>query len=111
MDHILRQIFKIVFSIHFQKNHGEKDVNLSIWICVNKTENRIAFKIETRFYIVFLTSETKKLLGSTKSKITKTKNCENVSNLKNTELILVHCNVANNNYWQNSEVLYTFVPK
>ena len=111
MDHILCRIFKIVYSIHLQKNHGEKDANSSIRICVNKTENRIAFKIQTRFYHVFLTSETKKLLGSTKSKITKNKNCEHVSNLENTELILVHCNVANNNYWQNSEVLYTFVPK
>ena len=71
-------------------------------------ENRIAFKIELR---IFLTSETKKLLGSTKSKITKNKNCENVSNWENTKLILVHGNVTNNNYWQNSEVLYKFVPK
>ena len=61
-------------------------------------EYRIAFKIETRFYLVFLTSKTKKLFGSTKSKVTKNKNCENVSNLENTELILVHCYVANNNY-------------
>ena len=43
-------------------------------------ENRIAFKIELRLSCIFLTSETKKLLGSTKSKITKNKNCENVSN-------------------------------
>ena len=109
-------IFCVRFSILFwvciyKKQHGEKDVNSSIGICINKMEYRIAFKIETRFYLVFLTSKTKKLLGSTKSKITKNKNCENVSNLENTELILVHCNVANNNYWQNSEVLYTFVPK
>ena len=60
--------------------------------------NRIAFKIETRFYFAFLTSKNKKLLRSTKSKINKNKNCENVSNLENTELILVHCNVDNNNY-------------
>ena len=111
MDQILCQIFKIILSIHLQKKHGEKDVNSPIGICLNKMENRIAFKIKTRFYYVFLTSETKKLLGSTKSKITKNKNCENVSNLENTELILVHCNVVNNNYWKKSEVLYTFVPK
>ena len=95
----------------YKKKHGEKDVNSPIGICLNKMENRIALKIKTRFYYVFLTSETKKLLGSTKSKITKNKNCENVSNLENTELILVHCNVVNNNYWKKSEVLYTFVPK
>ena len=51
-----------------------------------------------------------KLLGSTKSKITKYKNGENVSYLEITELVLIHCNVVNNSYLQNSRVLYTFVP-
>ena len=51
-----------------------------------------------------------KLLGSTKSKITKYKNGENVSYLEITELVLIHCNVVNNSYIQNSRVLYTFVP-
>ena len=79
-DHILCQIFKIILGKHLQKKHGEKDVNSSIGIWINKMENRIAFKIELRLSCIFLTSETKKLLGSTKSKITKNKNCENVSN-------------------------------
>ena len=43
-------------------------------------------------------SETIKLLGSTKSKITKNENAENVPNLETTELVLVHCNIVNNNY-------------
>ena len=51
-----------------------------------------------------------KLLGSTKSKITKYKNGENVSYLEITELVLIHCNVVNNSYLQNSRILYTFVP-
>ena len=51
-----------------------------------------------------------KLLGSTKSKITKYKNGENVSYLEITELVLIHCNVVNNSCLQNSRVLYTFVP-
>ena len=50
-----------------------------------------------------------KLLGSTKSKITKDKNGENVPHLEITEVILVHCNIVNNNYQQDSRVLYTFV--
>ena len=50
-----------------------------------------------------------KLLGSTKSKITKDKNGENVSYLETTEVILVYCNI-NNDYQQNSKVLYTFIP-
>ena len=51
-----------------------------------------------------------KLLGSTKSKITKNENGENVSNLESTEALLVHFNIVNNNHQQNSRVLYTFVP-
>ena len=52
-----------------------------------------------------------KLLENTKTKITDAENGENVSNLEITEVVLVHCNIANNNYQQNSRVLYTFVPK
>ena len=51
-----------------------------------------------------------KLLGSTESEITKDKNCENVPHLEITEVILVHCNIFNNDYQQDSGVLYTFVP-
>ena len=50
-----------------------------------------------------------KLLGSTKSKITKDKNDENVPNLELVELVLIHCNIVNNNYQQNSRIVYTFV--
>ena len=51
-----------------------------------------------------------KLLGSTKSKITKDENGENVPHLEITEVILVHCNIVNNHYQQNLRVLYTYVP-
>ena len=54
--------------------------------------------------------ERMKLLGSNKSKITKDKNGENVPNLEVTEVVLVHCNIANNDYQQDSRVLYTFIP-
>ena len=52
-----------------------------------------------------------KLLGNTKSKITKDKNGENVPHLEIVELVLVHCNLVNNDYQQDSRILYTFVPK
>ena len=51
-----------------------------------------------------------KLLGSTKSKITKDKNGENFPYLEIAEVVLIHCNVVNNSYQQNSKVLYRFVP-
>ena len=92
------------------KKHGEKTVNHSIKIYANKIKNGITFKIKTGCYHEFLTPETMKLLGSTKSKITKDKNGENVLYLEITEEVLIHCNVVNNSYQQNSRVLYTFVP-
>ena len=52
-----------------------------------------------------------KLLGSTENKITKDKNGENVPHLEIVEVVLVHCNISNNDYQQDSRVLYTFVPK
>ena len=51
-----------------------------------------------------------KLLGSTENKITKDKNSENVPHLKIAEVVLVHCNIFNNDYQQDSRVLNTFVP-
>ena len=60
------------------KKHGEKIVNPSIRICINKIENRMMFKIKTRYYLERLTPETMKLLRSTKSKITKNENGESI---------------------------------
>ena len=88
---------------------GKKTVNLSIRIYTNKIENRITFKIKRGYYLELLTPETVKLRASTKSKISKDKNNEIVPYLKITEVVLIHCNVVNNSYQQNSRVLYTFV--
>ena len=51
-----------------------------------------------------------KSFGSTESKITKDKNDENMPHLEVVELVLLHCNLANNDYQQDSRILYTFVP-
>ena len=51
-----------------------------------------------------------KLLGSTKIKITNDENGENVPHLELAEVVSVHCNIVNNDYRQDSKVLYTFVP-
>ena len=72
---------------------------------LNKIENRITFKIKTGYYFEF--SKTMKLLGSTRSKITKN---ENVPNLEITKVVLVHFNIVNNDYQHDSRVLYTFIP-
>ena len=107
MNDILYQIFKII--LNNLKKHGERTDNPSIRIYVNKIENRITFKTKAEHYLELFTSETIKLLVSTKSKIAKNKNGENVPYLKITEVVLVHCNIANNDYQQDSRVLHIFV--
>ena len=48
--------------------------------------------------------------GSTENKTTKDKNSENVPHLEITEVVLVHSDIVDNDYQQDSRVLYTFVP-
>ena len=103
MDHIQYQTFKIILSI-FLRNSENVD-NPSIKIYVNKIENRVTFKIKNGYYLELLTSETMKLLGSTESKITKDRSGENVPHLEIVELVLIHCNLVNNNFQQNSRIL------
>ena len=84
--------------------------NPSVKIYVNKIENRFTFRIRNGYRLELLTPETIKLLGSTENKITKDKNSKNVPHLEITEVVLVHCNIVNNDSQQDSGVLYTFVP-
>ena len=51
-----------------------------------------------------------KLLGSTKKDIDQDKDGKNVLKLESLEVVLVHCNLVNNNYQQTSKILFTFVP-
>ena len=92
------------------KKHGEDIDKPSVQIYVNKIENRVTFKIKNGYSLELLTPETMKLLGSTENKIRKDKNGENISHLEITKVVLVHCNFVNNEYQQDSKVLYTFVP-
>ena len=51
-----------------------------------------------------------KLLGSAKKDVAPDKDGEDVPKLESVEVVLVHCNLVNNNYQQESKVLFTFVP-
>ena len=95
---------------YIMKKHGEDIDKPSVMIYVNKIENRVTFKIKSGHSLELLSPETMKSLGSTENKITKDKNGENVPHLEITEVVLVHCNIVNNNYQHDSRVLYTFVP-
>ena len=96
MYDMMYQMFKITMNIY--KKHETVTDNTSIMGYINKIENRVTLKIKTGYYFEFLMSETMKLLGSTKSKITKDKNGENVPYLEITEGVLAHCNIVNNDY-------------
>ena len=91
------------------KKHGESVDKPSVQIYVNKIENRVTLKIKNGYSLKLLTPETMKLLGNTENEITKDKDGENVPHLEITEVILVHCNIVNSDYQQDSRVLYTFV--
>ena len=92
------------------KKHGEDIDKPSVQIYVNKIENRVTFKIKNGYSLELLTPETMKLLESTENEITKDKNDENLPHLEITEVVLVQCNIVNNDYQQDSRVLYAFVP-
>ena len=81
-----------------------------ILIYVNAINDRMTFKIKSGYKLELLSKETMKLLGSTSYIIDNDKNSEVVPKLKNVDLVMVHCNLVNNNYQQDSRVLYTFVP-
>ena len=87
----------IIFWVYFKKLWENID-NPSITIYVNKIENRTTFKIITGYYLELLTPETMKLVGSTENKITKDKSSESVPHLEIIEVVLVHCNIVNNDY-------------
>ena len=73
--------------------------NPAIRMYVNKTENRITFRIRTVYYLELLTSVAMKLLGGTKkSKITRDENGQNVPYLEIPEVVLV---IVNNDYLEN----------
>ena len=87
-EYILKNIEKV--------NYNNKP---SIKTYINIMENRITFKIKTGYYLELLSPET---LATTKSEIIKNKN---VPHLEIAEVVLVNCNIVNNDYQQDSRVL------
>ena len=67
---------------------------------MNKVKNGIVFKIKTGYKLELLSKETMQLLGSSK---------KDIDQNKDGEVVLVHCNLVNNNYQQAYKVVFTFV--
>ena len=91
------------------KKHETFAENPPIQIYPNKIKNRIVFKVKTGYKLELLSSEAKELLGTTGKDIDKDKDGKDVPKLESVKVVLIHCNLVNNNYQQASKVLLTFV--
>ena len=99
------------FECIIKKHETIEDIyNPPIIAYVNIIKNTIIFNIKTGYKLELLSKETKTLLGSSSNIIDSDKDGELVPKLENVEVVLVHCNLVNNNYQQASKVLFTFVP-
>ena len=106
------------YSIAARQNYFEYIINkhetvtgtYPVLIYVNETNNRTVFKIKSGYKLELLSKETVKLLETSKSVIDSDKNSELVPKLESVDLVLMHCNLVNNDYQKASRVLFTFVP-
>ena len=84
--------------------------NPPVQIYSDKIKNAIVFKVKTGCKLELLSPETMKLLQSTKKDVDQDRDGEHVPKLESVEVVLVHCNLVNNNYQQALKVLFTCVP-
>ena len=84
------------FEYIIKKHETITDVS-PVLIYVNEINNRIVFKIKSGYKLELLSKETMKLLGSSTDTIDGDKNSELVPKLESVNLVLVHCNLLNNN--------------
>ena len=70
----------------------------------------IVFKIKDGYRLELQMPETMKLFRSTTKLTDKTKSQKNVQSLEVVEVVLVQCNLVDNQYYQKTEVFYTFTP-
>ena len=92
------------------KKHETLTEYSPVQIYPNMIKSGIVFKTKTGYKLDLLSPETIKLLGSAKKDVDQDKNGEDVPKLESVEVVLVRCNLVNNNYQQLSKVLFTFVP-
>ena len=92
------------------KKHETLTTIPPIHVYINRINNRLLFKINDGYKLELQTPGTMKLFGSTKKLTDKTKNREKVPSVEVVKVVLVQCNLEDNEYQQKSEVLYTFTP-
>ena len=86
------------------KKHETIADNSPVQIYVNEIRSRIVFKVKTGYKLEIML-----LLGSSKKVIDKNKDGEIVPRSQAVEVVLVQCNLVNNNDQQESKVFFTFV--
>ena len=91
------------------KKHETIADNPPAQIYVNKIKNRIVFEIKTDYKLELLYPKTMNVLGSSKRDVDQDKHGEDVPKLESVDVVLVRCNLVNNNYQEASKVLFTFV--
>ena len=84
--------------------------NLPVQIYTKKMKNRTGFKIKTGYKLELLSPETMRLSRRTKKDDDQDNNREDVLKLESAKVVLVHCNLFNNNFQHASKVLFIFVP-
>ena len=105
---ILCQIFKVIFNISWKST---KLTEISpIHVYINRVNNKLVFTIKDEYKLELPTPETMKLFDSTKKLIDKPKNRKNMLSLEGGEVVLVLCNLVDNQYKQKSKVLFNFRP-
>ena len=80
------------------KKHETLTAIPPIGVYINRINNRLVFQIKDRYRLELQTPDTMKLFGSTKILKNKTKTGENKPNLEIFEVVLVQCNLADNQY-------------
>ena len=79
-------------------------------IYANKIKNKTVFEIKRSYKLELSFPKTMRLIGSAKKDKDQDKDEEDVPRLESAEVVLVHYNLVNNNYQQESKVIFTFVP-
>ena len=90
------------------KKHETLTEISSIHVYINIIDNRLVFKTKDGYKLELQMLETMKLFGSTKKLIEKITNGENVPSLQVVEVVLVQCNLEDNQYQQDMKN-YTFL--
>ena len=101
-DYILKMVQK-------QESTIKTNEESPILIYPDGIKNRLIFNKKTGYKLELLTKETQTLLRDGPI-IDKDKNIKNVPQLDQVEYVLLHCNIVENDYLQNSKLLYEFVP-